>query len=95
MFIFDDNGIGICKDCKEKVFDMFYRATELSKGSGLGLYIVQQATQKLEGKIELESTEYVGTKLKISLPNLAKAIAISPAKTYHVNKEEQENRYRA
>ncbi|MGB0523625.1 MAG: sensor histidine kinase, partial [Flammeovirgaceae bacterium] len=69
--MFDDNGIGIAYECLDKVFNMFYRASELSNGSGLGLYIVQQAIQKLNGVIQLESSEKVGTKIKIELPNLA------------------------
>ncbi|MEQ8243475.1 PAS domain-containing sensor histidine kinase, partial [Fulvivirga sp.] len=36
-----DNGIGIEEEHLPKIFDMFYRATELSQGSGLGMYIVK------------------------------------------------------
>lgn len=69
--LFDDNGIGIHQKYLDKVFDMFYRATELSKGSGLGLYIVKQATHKLNGALHLESQERQGTKLEITIPNVA------------------------
>ena len=37
---FEDNGIGIDQEYISRVFDMFFRANEKSKGSGLGLYIV-------------------------------------------------------
>jgi len=43
----NDNGIGIDQDNKEKVFEMFYRATTLSSGTGLGLYIVKETLEKL------------------------------------------------
>ncbi len=64
----DDNGIGIDTLHQEKVFTMFYRATETSKGSGLGLYIVKEAMDKLEGKIFLQSALGHGTRFTIDLP---------------------------
>ncbi len=51
-----DNGIGISPENQIKVFDMFYRATLQSTGSGLGLYIVKETVEKLGGTISLEST---------------------------------------
>jgi signal transduction histidine kinase len=38
----EDNGIGIMEEHTDKVFDMFFRATQKSEGSGLGLYIVKR-----------------------------------------------------
>lgn len=66
--VFVDNGIGISKDYLGKVFDMFYRATEQSDGSGLGMYIVKQSIDKLEGSINIESEFGKGTKITIMLP---------------------------
>jgi signal transduction histidine kinase len=43
-----DNGIGIHPDFKDRVYDMFFRATEQSRGSGLGLYIVKTMVDKIE-----------------------------------------------
>jgi signal transduction histidine kinase len=67
---FKDNGIGIETNYIEKVFNMFFRATEQNEGAGLGLYIVKEAVEKLEGRIELESQMGKGTVFKIELPNL-------------------------
>jgi ligand-binding sensor domain-containing protein/signal transduction histidine kinase len=50
-----DNGIGISKENQLKVFDMFFRATMQSNGSGLGLYIVKETVEKLEGEISVDS----------------------------------------
>jgi signal transduction histidine kinase len=47
---------------------MFYRGTEISKGSGLGLYLVKNAVENLGGKITLESEEKVGTTFSVNLP---------------------------
>ncbi|CAN5456456.1 hypothetical protein BH09BAC3_BH09BAC3_15240 [soil metagenome] len=62
-----DNGIGIEVEQLPKIFDMFYRATELSKGSGLGLYITMEAAKKLDYQIEVKSEYKVGTTFTISL----------------------------
>lgn len=68
--IIEDNGIGIDSSHQAKVFDMFYRATDISTGSGLGLYIVREIIHKLEGTITLESTLNQGTSVTIEIPNL-------------------------
>lgn len=67
---FRDNGIGIEKSYIEKVFNMFFRATETNEGAGLGLYIVKEAVEKLCGTITLESQPGKGTVFNIELPNL-------------------------
>ena len=66
----EDNGMGIMEEHIDKVFDMFYRATDANAGSGLGLYIVKQVINKLEGRINLTSQVGKGTKVSITLPNL-------------------------
>lgn len=65
-----DNGTGIRKELHQKVFDMFYRVSENSVGSGLGLYIVKETISKLNGKIEIESELGVGTTFKVLIPNI-------------------------
>lgn len=67
---FKDNGIGIEDSYIQQVFNMFFRATTKNEGAGLGLYIVKEAVEKLEGKIDLESQSGEGTLFKIELPNL-------------------------
>lgn len=70
-----DNGIGIKEELQERVFDMFFRGTDSAKGSGLGLYILKNAVDKLGGRIELASKEMEGTELNIFLPDEADARA--------------------
>lgn len=67
---FQDNGIGIDQDIIPKVFDMFYRATEYSEGSGIGLYIVKNAIEKLGGSVDIYSEIQKGTSFEIVLPNM-------------------------
>lgn len=64
-----DNGMGIQEEIKDKVFDMFYRGTSESTGTGLGLYIVKTSVEKLGGKIELNSIYEKGTNVNIVIPN--------------------------
>ena len=67
--IFSDNGIGISESSLSKIFEMFYRATEQSDGSGIGLYIVKNAVEKLGGQIYVASRVGQGTRFNIILPN--------------------------
>lgn len=69
IIVIEDNGIGILEKEKEKVFEMFYRATTVSTGSGLGLYIVKETIGRLGGEIEVESELEKGTKITIEIPN--------------------------
>lgn len=64
----EDNGQGISPEYHQRVFDMFYRANEQSKGSGLGLYIVKETLDKLSGSIHLESAPGVGSTFTVRLP---------------------------
>ena len=66
---FEDGGIGIDELNLKKIFEMFYRASDQSDGSGLGLYIVKNAVEKLGGKISVDSELGKGTAFKINLPN--------------------------
>jgi signal transduction histidine kinase len=68
--IMTDNGIGIPKEYLHKIFEMFYRATERSEGAGLGLYIVRETVDKLQGTIVVESEIGQGTTFKVTLPNM-------------------------
>jgi len=69
IFTVSDNGIGIDESNVPNIFDMFYRATERSEGSGIGLYIVKNAVEKLMGKIQVESALGKGTTFELQLPN--------------------------
>lgn len=65
-----DNGIGIAEEYHQKIFDMFFRVSEKSNGSGLGLYLVKETVDKLNGRIGLRSEPGEGTTFDIFLPSL-------------------------
>ncbi len=62
-----DNGIGIDSDDQAKVFDMFYMSTSHDKGSGLGLYIVNEMVTKLGGQVMIRSKLGEGSTFSVVL----------------------------
>jgi signal transduction histidine kinase len=64
----EDNGVGISSDRKDKVFDMFYQASEKSVGSGLGLYIAKECVTKLGGEITVSTTLGEGSTFTVTIP---------------------------
>jgi signal transduction histidine kinase len=70
LFSVKDNGDGIKPEIQEKVYDMFFRASEKSSGSGLGLYIVKEMVGKLDGSIQLKSEPKKGSEFIIRLPSM-------------------------
>ena len=64
-----DNGIGIPHEIQPRVFELFYRGSENSKGTGVGLYIVSEVIKKLAGSISVHSKPGVGTNLFLWIPN--------------------------
>lgn len=69
--IIEDNGEGIPAEAQGKIFQMFYRASVNKSGSGLGLYIVKEVVEKLQGTITMKSVFERGTTFIITLPNRA------------------------
>lgn len=63
-----DNGIGIDDNSKHRIFEMFYRGTVKSDGSGLGLYILNETITKLNGKVIIESQKDKFTKFLVEIP---------------------------
>lgn len=63
-----DNGRGISKEYHAKIFDMFYKIGSDKRSTGLGLYIVKGAVNKLKGKINLKSEQCIGTQFTITFP---------------------------
>jgi len=51
------------------VFEMFYRGSSTSTGAGLGLYILKESVEKLNGTITLASELGKGTTFTITIPS--------------------------
>jgi signal transduction histidine kinase len=67
-----DNGMGIPADSLPKLGKRFYRAPNVLaqklRGTGLGLALVYSVVSVHQGQVEVESTEGVGTRIRVSLP---------------------------
>ncbi len=63
-----DNGSGIPTEKIGRIFEMFQRATDRADGSGLGLYIVKKALEKIRGSIKVQSEIDSGTTFTITIP---------------------------
>lgn len=68
FFSVKDNGPGIDPKILDRIFDMFYRGSEQSDGSGLGLYLVKEVVHILKGKIKVKSQLGVGTEFTFTIP---------------------------
>ena len=68
----EDEGVGISKEDKKKVFDKFYRSDNIDdkaiKGSGIGLTLVSHIVKAHDGGVQLESDTGKGTKVTLKLP---------------------------
>ncbi|CAN5342131.1 hypothetical protein BH09BAC3_BH09BAC3_07840 [soil metagenome] len=69
-----DNGVGISQMNREKIFQMFVRASERSETGGIGLYLAKLATEKLGGEINLVSTDEKYTEFIVEFPNNLQSI---------------------
>jgi signal transduction histidine kinase len=65
-----DNGKGIDEEHLPNIYKMFYRATDDGAGSGLGLYIVKEAVDKLNGQIDIQSEVGKGTVVRFAIPEI-------------------------
>jgi PAS domain S-box-containing protein len=70
QLIISDNGIGIAPAHHQKIFDMFFRLSGKKDGSGIGLYIVKDTVEILQGSIKTQSEKGTGTTFIITLKNL-------------------------
>ena len=73
IFKIIDNGIGIPKKDQKNIFNRYFRAENalLLQGTGIGLNIVKDHLENLNGSITFESEEHKGSIFTIKLPNKA------------------------
>lgn len=63
-----DNGTGILPEHQPRLFEMFFRGSELSKGPGLGLYITWLCMKRLGGSVRLLESRPKFTAFELRIP---------------------------
>ena len=70
----EDKGVGMSKDFQPRVFDMFQRESDDHEGTGIGLALVRKVTERMGGKVGVESEPGQGSRfwliLKAAKPGL-------------------------
>jgi PAS domain S-box-containing protein len=70
--VFSDNGCGMSLDVRRRAFDPFFTTRRDQGGTGLGLHIVYSiVTNRLGGRLKLDSKPGGGTRIQIVLPRIA------------------------
>ncbi|HVX49976.1 MAG TPA: HAMP domain-containing sensor histidine kinase [Chitinophagaceae bacterium] len=66
----EDNGVGIANEHFDNIFKMFFVAPKNKNGSGLGLHIVKETVEKLNGTIHVTSAVNKGSTFTVIIPLL-------------------------
>ncbi len=64
----EDNGIGIDPKYAGRIFDLYFRGSQQSKGNGVGLYLAKKAAGMLGGDVEVKSEWGAGSVFSVYLP---------------------------
>ena len=67
QFVISDNGIGMDRETREKVFSLFF-SSKGAGGTGLGLFIANKIVRSHGGHIKVESEEGKGSRFFVELP---------------------------
>jgi signal transduction histidine kinase/TolA-binding protein len=63
-----DNGLGIEAEHQSKIFGMFYKASEDGSGTGLGLFVLKRAIERLKGEVSVKSESKIGSTFEVKIP---------------------------
>ena len=80
-----DNGVGIPKEIKERIFSPFFTTKTERQGMGLGLSIVWQIVHKCGGTITVESEPSQGALFTVTLPRAHQAQKTMKAKVAQIS----------
>ncbi len=67
-FVIEDSGIGIKEQYISQIFNLFFRASSLESGSGIGLYNVKNVLLKLGGEVTVNSKLGEGSVFRVQIP---------------------------
>ena len=80
-FIVSDNGLGMDRETKEKLFTLFF-SSKGTAGTGIGLYVAGQVVNQHGGNLNVESSPRKGAVFTVTLPRrLPDAVRNAPVTT--------------
>ncbi|MEI8293547.1 MAG: response regulator [bacterium] len=71
FFDVDDNGCGMSRKVKERVFEPFYTTKPEGVGTGLGLATCRRLIESMQGRITVESQLGRGSRFRVLMPRAA------------------------
>jgi hypothetical protein len=83
-----DNGMGMSEEIKARIFDMFFTTKPEGKGAGLGLPMVKNFMDHVQGLIEVESTPGLGTIVSLYFPRAQPVVPQSPQASAPAGRQE-------
>lgn len=78
--VIKDTGCGMNEETKKRIFDPFFTTKEIGKGSGLGLFVVQNIIDKYGGVITVDSKVDIGSCFKVYFPLADKELILEKDK---------------
>jgi signal transduction histidine kinase len=69
-----DTGVGIPPEHVDRIYDPFFTTKGSGRGTGLGLAVSYGIIHEHSGKIEVQSMPGFGTRFRLSLPTMRKAV---------------------
>lgn len=67
-FVIEDSGIGIAEDYRDSIFERFVKVDTFSPGTGLGLPIIRQIMELVDGKVYLDPDFSNGARFVVEWP---------------------------
>jgi len=77
MLEIQDNGTGMSEEVLEHIYEPFFTTKPVGSGTGLGMSMVYSFVQRCDGIIKVDSTEGVGTSIKIYIPRAEEEASFS------------------
>ncbi len=72
-----DNGCGMSREVRERIFDPYFTTKDSSRGTGLGMVITKKIVEEHQGSIAVSSTVGAGTTVTLAFPLMREAVRIS------------------
>lgn len=80
-----DDGCGMSPEARERAFEPFFTTKRTGSGTGLGLSVVHTIVKNHKGRLEIESSEGLGTEFRVSFPHCEEEwVAAAPTQKTHL-----------